>query len=348
MYGDCFSSAFVLAFLCTGLSIGSPVIRRQNPAVSQDLFDQFTRYATFSAATYASECPSPPFGATITKQINNKDTNTQGFIARDDAAKEVILAFRGTSNIQDFMVDLSEDLVPFNTTGVTNCEGCMAHEGFLKAWNSVAQESIDDVNAELAANSGYKVIVTGHSLGGALASLATVSMLGSGIDVTTFTYGQPRTGNQAFADFVDQQAPQGKMFRVTHANDGVPQVVSTSNGYSHHSTEFWQEDAAIAAGTFQCSGQEPQDLSSSFVSGWVSSSVQYSSQSRMPIRHAVQLWGIYMPVSATAVATVRGHPVMACVPILCTLFIDGVADVLLLPLCPSSPLSPCAACVTEF
>ncbi|RYO76066.1 hypothetical protein DL766_003791 [Monosporascus sp. MC13-8B] len=258
MYGGSFSSIFALAWLCTGLSIGSPVIKRQNPAVSQDMFDQFTRYAALSAATYASTCPSPPFGVTITKQINNKATNTQGFIARDDAAREVILAFRGTSNIQDFMIDLSEDLVPFNTTGVTNCEGCMAHEGFLKAWNSVAQESIDGVKAELAANSGYKVTVTGHSLGGSLASLATVSMLGSGIDVTTFTYGQPRTGNQAFADFVDQQAPQGKMFRVTHANDGVPQVVSTSNGYSHHSTEFWQKDAATAAGTFQCSGQEPQ------------------------------------------------------------------------------------------
>ncbi|RYP53472.1 hypothetical protein DL770_010989 [Monosporascus sp. CRB-9-2] len=258
MYAGSFASAFVLAVLCTGLSIGSPVIRRQNPAVSQDLFDKFKRYVTFSAAAYASECPSPPFGATIIKQINNKDTNTQGFIARDDAAKEVILAFRGTSNLQDFMTDLSEDLVPFNTTGVTNCEGCMAHEGFLKAWNSVARESIDGVNAELAANSGYKVTVTGHSLGGALASLATVSMLGSGIDVTTFTYGQPRTGNQAFANFVDQQAPQGKIFRVTHANDGVPQVVSTSNGYRHHSTEFWQKDAATAAGTFQCSGQEPQ------------------------------------------------------------------------------------------
>ncbi|RYP05627.1 hypothetical protein DL765_009776 [Monosporascus sp. GIB2] len=263
MYGGSLSSTFALAFLCIGSSIGSPVIRRQNPAVSQDLFDQFTRYAAISAATYASECPSPPFGVTITKQINNKATNTQGFVARDDAAKEVILAFRGTSNIQDLVVDLSQDLVPFNTTGVTNCEGCMAHEGFLKAWNSVAQESIDGVKAELAANSDYKVTVTGHSLGGSLASLATVSMLGSGIDVTTFTYGQPRTGNQAYADFVDQQAPQGKMFRATHANDGVPQVISTSNGYRHHSTEFWQKDAATAAGTFQCSGQEPQDCNNS-------------------------------------------------------------------------------------
>ncbi|RYP75712.1 hypothetical protein DL771_002199 [Monosporascus sp. 5C6A] len=299
MYGRSFSSVFVLAFICTGLSIGSPITRRQNPAVSQDLFDQFTRYTALSAAVYATRCPSPPFGVTITKRINNIGTNTQGFIARDDAAKEVILAFRGTSAIQDFVIDLSEDLVPFNTIGVTNCEGCMAHEGFLRAWNSVAQESIDGVKAELAANPGYKVTVTGHSLGGSLASLATLSMLGSGIDVTTFTFGQPRTGNQAYADFVDQQAPQGKMFRITHANDGVPQVMSTSDGYRHHSTEFWQKDAATAAGTFQCSSQEPQ-----------------SSGPELEL----SMESIWPSVSATAVAAVWGHPVMACAPILCTLF----------------------------
>lgn len=85
-----------------------------------------------------------------------------------------------------------------------------------------------------------------------------MSLIGSGVNVTTYTFGQPRTGDQAFANFVDQQAPLGVMFRVTHANDGVPQVVSTDAGYSHHSTEFWQEDEPTAAGTFQCTGQEPQ------------------------------------------------------------------------------------------
>lgn len=47
------------------------------------------------------------------------------------------------------------------------------------------------------------------------------------------------------------------MFRVTHANDGVPQTIPTSDGYRHHSTEFWQRDEATPSGVFQCSGQEP-------------------------------------------------------------------------------------------
>lgn len=87
--------------------------------------------------------------------------------------------------------------------------------------------------------------------------LATLTFVGSGIGVTTYTFGEPRTGNQQWADFVDQQAPEGNMFRVTHANDGVPQTIPTADGYRHHSTEFWQEDEPTPEGTFRCSGQEP-------------------------------------------------------------------------------------------
>ncbi|KAL0264540.1 hypothetical protein SLS55_000490 [Diplodia seriata] len=191
-------------------------------------------------------------------QINNLDTDTQGFVARDDNAKEIIIAFRGTSDLADFGTDFSQELVPYTSPAVTAvCENCKAHQGFLKAWNSIADESISAVRAQLSSNPSYAVTVTGHSLGASVAALATLSFTGSGITVTTYTFGEPRTGNAAWADFVDQQAPPGKMFRVTHANDGVPQTVPTSDGYRHHSTEYWQRDEATPDGVFQCSGQEP-------------------------------------------------------------------------------------------
>lgn len=88
-------------------------------------------------------------------------------------------------------------------------------------------------------NPDIRVTVTGHSLGASLASLAAMSLIGSGINVTTYTFGQPRTGNRAFAEYVDKQAPPGTMYRVTHANDGIPQIFPTVIGYRHHSTEYW-------------------------------------------------------------------------------------------------------------
>lgn len=111
----------------------------------------------------------------------------------------------------------------------------------------------------MSSHEGYALTVTGHSLGASLASLASASLASAslGMNITTYTFGQPRTGNTAYANMVDQVLPFGKMFRVTHSNDGVPQTIPTSAGYQHHSTEFWENDPADAADTVQCSGQEP-------------------------------------------------------------------------------------------
>ena len=109
------------------------------------------------------------------------------------------------------------------------------------------------------ANPSYALTITGHSLGASLASLASASMASSslGLNITTYTFGQPRTGNSAYADYVDSLLPEGKMFRVTHSNDGVPQTITTQDGYRHHSTEYWENDPASAANTVKCEGQEP-------------------------------------------------------------------------------------------
>ena len=127
----------------------------------------------------------------------------------------------------------------------------------MTAWNSASSDIIAAINTQMASQPGYALTVTGHSLGGALASLASASLAGIGMNITTYTFGQPRTGNPAYADMIDRVLPFGKMFRVTHSNDGVPQTITVADGYRHHSTEFWENDPAGANTTVQCSGQEP-------------------------------------------------------------------------------------------
>jgi hypothetical protein len=82
------------------------------------------RYTKFSAASYADNCPTPPLGAAVAKFVNVVETNTQAYLFRDDAAKELILAFRGTTNAQDLFADFDQGLVPFTAVGVTGCNGC--------------------------------------------------------------------------------------------------------------------------------------------------------------------------------------------------------------------------------
>ncbi|KAF4589677.1 feruloyl esterase a [Ophiocordyceps camponoti-floridani] len=224
----------------------------------KDTLDRLKRYSLLCAISYLDDCPRPPSGITIAHRFDN---NATGIIFKDANNKEMVVAFRGTTNFRDIATD-ANFLVQsdFESPGISGCEGCKVHAGFLESWNTVAKDVISNLQGQLAENPDMKVVVTGHSLGGAQASLAAMSIIGSGLDADVVTFGQPRTGNQAYADFVDEMAPD--LIRVTHADDIVPQIPPkdlASSGYQHHSTEVWQEKDADAATTFQCEGQEPKD-----------------------------------------------------------------------------------------
>lgn len=135
---------------------------------------------------------------------------------------------------------------------------------------SIKDEIYTALNASLAARPDHTLTITGHSLGGALASMMGTMLRAEGRTLDVFTYGQPRTGNQAYADYVDSLfsadpgAPgaQNIMARSTHDDDGIPQVpLESEGGYRHHSTEFWipPMDGSEAESVLQCAGQEPMD-----------------------------------------------------------------------------------------
>lgn len=120
----------------------------------------------------------------------------------------------------------------------------------------------EDVKSSLADYPTYTISVTGHSMGASLAVFAAQTLHALFPDdndrLTTYTYGQPRTGNPSWAAYIDSLLSQsGKLFRVTHANDGVPQVPSTSDGYQHHEEEYWANDPPSVENTVRCEGDEP-------------------------------------------------------------------------------------------
>lgn len=82
----------------------------------------------------------------------------------------------------------------------------------------------DDVGA-LVDRLGYPVVVTGHSLGGALATLAAVDVTLNRphVPVDLYTFGAPRIGNKAFAQWFDAQIQDS--IRLVNNSDVVPQYV---------------------------------------------------------------------------------------------------------------------------
>lgn len=96
----------------------------------------------------------------------------------------------------------------------------------------------------------YEVVLVGHSLGGAVAALAGLDMKLHGWSPRVTTFGEPRVGNQALAQFIDEVFDLGSYDgednddkiayrRVTHINDPVPLLPIEEWGYRMHTGEIY-------------------------------------------------------------------------------------------------------------
>lgn len=145
----------------------------------------------------------------------------------------------------------------FTLTSVTipgvNCGSCQVHAGFQTALLSI----FNDVKSAIGGTSGSGLTITGHSLGGGLAALAAVALKPGKV----YTFGEPRNGNAAWSALVDQTVSPANYFRVTHYNDGVPQIPPTGLSFLHHGTEYWQSKASgnSASTTKKCAAATGQE-----------------------------------------------------------------------------------------
>ena len=139
-------------------------------------------------------------------------SGTEAFLARlnqvDGSGQMLILVFRGTQpNIRDVSTDIKADLV-------TAPDGGRIHRGFLEAFDLVR----DEIDEALERYDGPPVYIAGHSLGGALALIAT-RYLERESTGACYTFGGPRVADDRFFEGI-----KTPVYRVVNAADGVPRV----------------------------------------------------------------------------------------------------------------------------
>ncbi|KAI1103243.1 alpha/beta-hydrolase [Jackrogersella minutella] len=176
-------------------------------------------------------------GAKIVASFGGDITDIQGFVSSDDKNQLIVASIRGSSSIRNWISDLAFILVPCDLVS-----GCLAHAGFLTAYSEIADELLAALKSAKAAQPSYKIVFTGHSLGGAVSTIAAANARNAGFDVDLYTYGSPRVGNTAFVKFVSDQP--GAEYRVTHVDDPVPRLPPIILDYRHTSPEYW-----LATGT---------------------------------------------------------------------------------------------------
>lgn len=146
----------------------------------------------------------------------------------------LVLAFRGTEGkIADWMTDLD--------VGLVGGPGGMVHEGFMHALGLVWR----DIWRWIAQNCGNRALwTTGHSLGAALAMLATARLRLEKDQpvIGLYTFGQPRTGDRDFARTFDADFGR-QTFGYVNNNDIVPRVPFRSMRYSHAGTFCYFNEA---------------------------------------------------------------------------------------------------------
>ncbi|KAH7318207.1 lipase precursor [Stachybotrys elegans] len=169
---------------------------------------------------------------TIVQTFTGLVTGIGGFVAVDNARREIILSIRGSNNVRNFITD-----VIFVRTGCDDLvSGCSVHAGFAAAWKEIARPATAAIASALAANPGYRIVATGHSLGAVVATLAA-AYLRRTYSVDIYSYGAPRLGNAVLSQFITDQP--GAEFRVTHIDDPVPRLPPMVFGYRHISPEYW-------------------------------------------------------------------------------------------------------------
>ena len=155
--------------------------------------------------------------------------DTQAVVVHD--AQVAVLAFRGSSSPTDWIN--SFEFKPRPLGGALAGPGWEGHPGFAAAWAAVWPS----VHTWLRAHLGRRTLwLTGHSLGGALATLSALALGHAGAplaQVSLCTFGQPRVGNDHVQHALESALPD-RVRRVVHRNDIVARIPPTQHfGYRH-------------------------------------------------------------------------------------------------------------------
>ncbi|RAR00724.1 lipase precursor [Stemphylium lycopersici] len=226
-----FLSLIIGALLSAIICNATPFV--QERGISSHLYKDFKLMSQYASAAYCSNnynspgdqiecstgnCPLVQDADSKTVlEYNREETSTDvtGYVAIDHTNRLVVVAFRGSHTIDTWRTNLD-----FGTTQTDICPDCTAHSGFWQSWVDARARVLPAVMEAAAAHPAYQITVTGHSLGGAIATLAAASLRNSGYVVSLYSFGSPRIGGRKISSYITRQSSSN--YRVTHWNDPVP------------------------------------------------------------------------------------------------------------------------------
>ncbi|KAL8750962.1 MAG: hypothetical protein Q9199_006736 [Rusavskia elegans] len=221
--------------------------------ISDDLFATFQFISQYAAAAYCpgnNDSPDTPLtcpsgncplvesaaATTLSEFEDTKKFDDTGYIAIDPANKLIVLAIRGSVSKANWKADWDMMRV-----GINWCDECHIHRGFRNSWDEIKQAVTENMRKAVEAHPDHRIVVTGHSLGGAVATIAAAELrrLDAHFAAQTelYTFGSPRIANKEAARWLSDQSRFS--WRITNENDLVPRLPPRVLGYHHMEPEYW-------------------------------------------------------------------------------------------------------------
>ncbi|KNC79051.1 hypothetical protein SARC_08538 [Sphaeroforma arctica JP610] len=155
------------------------------------------------------------------------------------------------------------------------------HRGFHKSFEYSFKDTLGiHIPRLLESNPDYRLIITGHSMGGALATLCTTYLAAvMNIRATSLiTFGAPRVGNVDFSHWFETLNILS--YRFTHGRDIVPHLPLNVYDYlrfRHIPREIWQPNGVNATVQHVCdtSGEDPLCSDSLYFALSISDHIHY-------------------------------------------------------------------------
>ena len=149
-------------------------------------------------------------GFTLVDVFNNN--GTQAFLCRHNDNKMAVLAFRGTETTEyaDIRADINAKLDETMIAG----HRVLIHSGYWRAFGYVK----DSIEAKLESCKDCQIYFTGHSLGGALATVA-LKYFSSDASGACYTFGAPPVGTKDFENHI-----KTPLYRIVNHLDIVPNL----------------------------------------------------------------------------------------------------------------------------
>lgn len=183
----------------------------------------------------------------MVNEIEDETTKTSCYVVR--RGRNVIVAFRGTMGLENAKTNLwtSRAAVMYSSNSedddlLANYMYGAVHSGFLNAYKSVrrdVQAALDTIIHDYRHfEAPLKVFITGHSLGGALATLCAFELCSRyrDLDVRMYSFGSPRVGDHAFSRKYNKLVP--KSFRFVCDRDFITTIPKFLWLYKHVGIEI--------------------------------------------------------------------------------------------------------------